>query len=62
MPIFEKITTYQKQAEQIRVLTKALDSVFKQNRDYCQQIGEQKSTIEKLTNTVASQSFKNFGN
>lgn len=62
MPIFEKIITYQKQAEQIRELTKALDSVLKQNKDYRQQIGELKATIEKLTNAVASNTFKDFGN
>lgn len=62
MPIYEKYVSYLKQAEQIKELTLLLDKALKQNEQYHQQIGELKSTVEILRNTVASQTFKDFGN
>lgn len=62
MPIYEKTVSYLKQAEQIKELTFLLDKTLKQNRDYCQQIGELQMALEMVKNTVASQTFKSFGN
>ena len=62
MPIYEKYVSYLKQAEQIKELTLLLDKALKQNKKYRQQIGELQTALETLKNTVASQTFKDFGN
>jgi hypothetical protein len=62
MPIYEKYVSYVKQAEQIKELTEILDKALKQNKKYRQQIGELQTALETLRNTVASQTFKSFGN
>lgn len=62
MPIYERTVSYLKQAEQIKELTLLLDKTLKQNKDYCQQIGELQIALETIKNTVASQTFKSFGN
>jgi len=62
MPIYEKYVSYLKQAEQIKELTFLLDKALKQNIKYQQQIGELQTALETLKNTVASQTFKDFGN
>ena len=61
MPIYEKYVSYVKQAEQIKELTLLLDKALKQNKKYHQQIGELQTALETLKNTVASQTFKDFG-
>jgi hypothetical protein len=62
MPIYEKYVSCLKQAEQIKELTLLLDKALKQNKKYRQQIGELQTALEILKNTVASQTFKDFGN